>query len=110
MFFDFEITEDLVSVPISPPPITRQYACLKLSELTSSNYYERSNSELSFDTIVNPDELIFRSMPNLDTVNTINTNNTINTINTINLPRLKRYNSESKQFTSSPILKKIKTF
>ena len=90
MFFDLEITEDLLTIPPTPPRLTRQYGCSDLLAL--------SNQVLSLDTEVNFDEYIFRSVPNFD--NSINNN----------LPQLKKYNSDSKQTTKSPNIKRINTF
>ena len=83
MFFDIEITEELLKVPLTPPKLIRQYASLNLNKL-------------NIDAEVNFDEHIFRSVPNFD--------------NSGNLPYLKRYNSDLKQITKSPSLKRINTF
>ena len=90
MFFDLEITEDLLTIPLTPPRLTRQNGC--------SNLLELSNPVLSINTEVDFDEYIFRSMP--DFCNSINNN----------LPQLKRYNSDSKKITKSPSIKRINTF
>ena len=50
MFFDVEITEDLLTVPLIPPVITRQNAYI---DLTSFNNHKNSNLELPFNTQVN---------------------------------------------------------
>jgi hypothetical protein len=94
MFFDLEITEDLLTIPPTAPRITRQYGCLNLLALLSFDNYERSNPILSLDTEVNFDEDVFRSMPDFYHLN--NSSNLSN-IGTNNLPQLKRYNSEIKQ-------------
>ena len=96
MFFDIEIEEELFDVPLTPPRLTRQNAC--------SNLLELSNPVLSIDTEVTLDEYVFRSMPDFD--NFINSSNQ----GTNNLPQLKRYNSDSKQTTKSPNIKRINTF
>lgn len=106
MFFDIEIDEELFDVPLTPPRLTpprltpprltRQYGCSDLLAL--------SNQVLSIDTEVNFDEYIFRSLPNLG-----NSSNLSN-IGTNNLPKLKKYNSDSKQTTKSPNIKRINTF
>uniref|UniRef100_A0A6C0LFT0 Uncharacterized protein n=1 Tax=viral metagenome TaxID=1070528 RepID=A0A6C0LFT0_9ZZZZ len=100
MFFDFEIIDDLLTIPPTAPHITRQYGCSNLLALTSLNNYERSNPVLSVDTEVNNYEHILRSMPNLSN------------LSTKDLPPVKRYNSDSKQFTKSQSnsLKRINTF
>jgi len=93
MFFDIEITEELFNVPHNPPRLTRQYGC--------SNLVALSKQVLSIDTEINFDEHIFRSAPNFyDLSNSSNHN----------LPHLKRYNSDLKQTTKSPSLKRINTF
>ena len=99
MFFDMEITEDLLTVSRTPPRLTRQNGCSNLLALLSLDNYERSNPILSLDTEVNFDEDIFRSMPDFDDLSNSN-----------NLPQLKRYNSEIKQSVKSPNLKRINTF
>ena len=104
MFFDLEITEDLLTIPPTPPRLTRQYGCSNLLELLSLDNYERSNPVLSLDTEVTLDEYIFRSVPNFDDLN--NSSN----LGTNNLPQLKKYNSEIKQSVKSPNLKRINTF
>lgn len=91
MFFDLEITEDLLTVSHTPPRLTRQYGC--------SNLLALSNTVLSLDTEVNFDENIFRSVSNFDDLSNNN-----------NLPHLKRYNSDLKQTTKSPSIKRINTF
>ena len=90
MFFDIEIDEELFNVPLTPPRLTRQNACLNLLEL--------SNSVSSFDAEVNFDEYIFKSMPNFG--NLINNN----------LLQIRRYNSDSNQTTKRPNIKRINTF
>lgn len=100
MFFDMEITEDLLTVSRTPPRLTRQNGCSDLLSLLSLNNNESSNPILSLDTEVNFDEDVFRSMPDFDDLN--NSSN--------NFPQLKRYSSESKQTTKSPNLKRINTF
>lgn len=102
-----EITEDLLMVTPTPPPIIRQNAFNNLITLTSFNNSESINSSSSLYTEVNFDEYIFRSIPNFD--NLSNLSNLIN-IGTNKLPQLKRYNSESKLTTKSPSLKRINTF
>ena len=99
MFFDMEITEDLLTVSLTPPRLTRQNGCSNLLALLSLDNYERSNPILSLDTEVNFDEDVFRSMPDFDALSNNN-----------NLPQLKRYNSEIKQSVKSPNLKRINTF
>ena len=99
MFFDMEITEDLLTVSCAPPRLSRQFGCSNLLALLSLDNYERSNAILSLDTEVNFDEDVFRSMRDFDDLN-----------NTNNLPQLKRYNSEIKQSIKSPNLKRINTF
>ena len=101
MFFDLEITEDLLTIPATAPRLTRQYGCSNLLELLSLDNYERSNPVLSIDTEVTLDEYVFRSMPDFD-----NLSNSSNS----NLPQLKRYNSDSKQTSKSPNIKRINTF
>jgi len=99
MFFDLEITEDLLNIPSTAPRLTRQYGCSNLLELLSLDNYERSNPVLSINTEITLDEYVFKSMPNFDQLNNSN-----------NLPQLKRYNSEIKQTTKSPNIKRINTF
>ena len=110
MFFDLEITEDLLNIPSTAPRLTRQYGCSNLLELLSLDNYERSNPVLSINTEITLDEYVFRSMPDFD--NFINSSNQSNLNNqgTNNLPQLKRYNSDSKQTTKSPNIKRINTF
>ena len=104
MFFDLEITEDLLTIPATAPRLTRQYGCSNLLELLSLDNYERSNPVLYIDTEVTLDEYVFRSMPDFD-----NLSNSSN-LGTNNLPQLKRYNSDSKQTSKSPNIKRINTF
>lgn len=99
MFFDMEITEDLLTVSRTPPRITRQNGF--------SNLLALINPILSLDTEVNFDEDVFRSMPDFDH---LNNSSKLSNLGTNNLPQLKRYNSEIKQSVKSPNLKRIKTF
>ena len=104
MFFDLEITEDLLTILPTAPHITRQYGCSNLLELLSLDNYERSNPVLSINTEVTLDEYVFRSMPDFD-----NLSNSSN-LGTNNLSKLKSYNSDSKQTTKSPNIKRINTY
>jgi len=98
MFFDIEITEELLNIPITPPPITRQYGFSNLLELRSLNNNERKNFALSLESEVNLDEHIYRSTPNFD--NLINNK----------LLQIKRCNSETKELIKIPNIKRINTF
>ena len=102
MFFDLEITEDLLTIPPTPPRLTRQYGCSDLLAL--------SNQVLSLDTEVTLDEYIFRSVPNFDDLNNSSNLSNLSYLGTNNLPQLKKYNSEIKQSVKSPNLKRINTF
>ena len=104
MFFDLEITEDLLNISRTPPRLTRQKGCSDLFALLSLNNNESSDPELYLDTEVNFDEDIFRSISDFNELN--NSSN----LGTNNLPQLKRYNSDLKQTTKSPSLKRINTF
>lgn len=110
MFFDMEITEDLLTVSRIPPRITRQNGCSNLLALLSLDNYERSNPILSLDTEVNFDEDVFRSMPDFEHLNNSSNLSNLSNLGTNNLPQLKRYNSEIKQSVKSPNLKRINTF
>jgi hypothetical protein len=102
MFFDIEITEELLTVSRTPPRLTRQNGC--------SNLLALSNSILSLDTEVNFDEDVFRSMPDFDDLNNSSNLSNLSYLGTNNLPQLKKYNSEIKQSVKSPNLKRINTF
>ena len=105
MNLEINICSDLLTVPLTPPPIIRQNASNNLFNLTSFNNNENINIELSLDTEVNINENIFRTMPNFD-----NLSNLGNLSNLSNLTQIKRCNSEYRQSTNSPDLKRFKTF
>ena len=95
MLFDNQINEDLLTIPLTEPILTRQYGCSNLLTL------------ISVDTEVNFDEYVFKSIPKFD--NLCNSSNLCNS-NTKNLPNIKRHNSDSKHTTKSPNVKRINTF
>ena len=98
MFYDIKITDDLLTVPDTPPRLIRQKGSLNLLALAFLDNYERSGKVLSVNTEINFDEYIFKSIPDFYNLSTNNT------------PQLKKYNSELKRSTKTPNLKRINTF
>ena len=100
MFFDMEITEDLLTIQQNAPRLTRQYGCSNLLAITHLINYERSNQVLSLDTEVNIDEYIYRSISDFEH------------LNDNNLVQIKRCKSDSEQRKKTEILniKRINTF
>tara|TARA_A100001015_G_C15042776_1_gene740960 strand:- start:4571 stop:4915 length:345 start_codon:yes stop_codon:yes gene_type:complete len=114
MNFEIDINNDLLTVPLIPPPVIRQNAYSNLHAITSFNNNQNSNQALSLDMEVNFNENIFRTIPNFDNFHNFNNlsinNLSINNLSINNLTQIKRCNSEYIQSRKSPDLKRIKTF